>query len=610
MAKKKIEEIYQELTQEQHLLKRPGMYVGSTKLHNTEFLSPEEDQNLKITNINIVPAFLKLFDEIISNSVDESKKDGNKLNTIKVNIRDNEISVWDNGGIPVVVHKETKSYVPEMIFSKARAGSSFDDTEQRTSVGTNGIGAYAVNVFSKTFSVTTCDGKNKFVQVFSDNMSKRTKPKVSPSSKNHTEISYVPDYERFGMEKLDEDHTKMIKKRVYDIAGCNPNLKVFFNDVQIKFKSFEDYVSLYVKDYIFEEHKNWQFAVCANPFGAFKQISFVNTVETFDGGTHIDYIMNQVVVQIREYINKKHKVDVKPLEIKNHIFFFCNSTIINPMFTSQTKEKLSTEIKDFGSTCQVTEAFVKRILKSEIVASLLDWLDKKQQAEENKELRKLNKGLDGKNVLSLIDAKGKDRSKCTLNVFEGQSAMSAFRQFRRPESEGAFPLRGKFMNVLEENNSNIIQNKEVVNLMAAIGLRLGEIPTNLRYGKIYIATDSDVDGNSISALLINFFHRFWPQLFEQKRIYKVLTPLLVAKRGANTKYFYFDSEYQSWAKTVDLKNWEISYKKGLASLEDDEYEEMVKQPKLLRIDSDSLSKQTIVDWFGADNENRKNILSE
>lgn len=252
MAKKKIEEIYQELTQEQHILKRPGMYVGSIKHHDTEFIFAEEDRNLKITNVSVVPAFMKLFDEIISNSVDESKKNDSKLNTIKVNIKGDEILVWDNGGIPVVVHKETKSYVPEMIFSKARAGSSFDDTEQRTSVGTNGIGAYAVNVFSKIFTVTTCDGKNKFVQVFSENMSKRTKPKITPSTKCHTEISYVPDYERFGMIKLDEPHLMMIKKRVFDIAGCNPNLKIFFNDEQIKFKSFEDYVSLYVKDYIFE----------------------------------------------------------------------------------------------------------------------------------------------------------------------------------------------------------------------------------------------------------------------------------------------------------------------------------------------------------------------
>lgn len=604
---KTIEKKYRKLTDVEHTLHRSSMYIGSIKPHTTSTYLVQENETLSLENITYIPGFLKIFDEIISNSVDEHKREGSKLNIIKVNIEKDKITVWDNGGIPVIKHKEYGEWIPEMVFSNLKAGSNFNDDEERLVAGTNGVGSTLTNIFSKEFNVSTCDGKKKFTQTFKDNMSVKSKAKVIDGSRNHTEISFIPDYQRFGMSKLDDVHFKMIQKRVYDIAGCNPSLNVYFNDKLIKIKSFEDYVKFYTNEYLFESNKRWEIAVSATDFG-FKQVSFVNSVETYEGGTHVEHVMSQIINYVREYVNKKHKIDVKPSEIRNHIFLFVNCTVVNPAFNTQTKEKLITEQKDFGSSIVITDKFLSKLVKSEIVASLMDWLDKKQQAEENKELRKLNKELDKFNVQKLIDAKSRQRDRCVLSIYEGLSALSAVRKFRDPQTMGAFPLRGKFLNVLEQTNSKVASNAEAINLMASLGLKFGESPQNLRFGKIYICTDADYDGDSISALLINFFFKYWPELFQQKRIYKVMTPLVVAKRGTSSKYFYKSEEFDNWSKSVDLKNWNVEYKKGLASLEDNEYREMLQNPQLVRLEWDSDAKSFLEIWFGTDTSEKKKLL--
>ena len=607
MAQKSIEQQYRKLTDVQHVRLRPGMYIGSVKPHTGNVYLLQEDKSLKQEEATYIPGLMKIFDEILSNSVDEHKRPGSRLDTVKVTIENGLITVWDNGGIAVVKHKEYGEWIPEMIFSNMRSGSNFNDDESRTVAGTNGVGSVLTNIFSKEFNVITCDGKKKFSQTFKDGMSSKSKAKVVDSPKKMTEISFMPDYEYFGLKDLDKTHFRMIQKRVVDVAGCNPALKVYFNGELIKIKTFEDYVKYYSNEYIFENQGVWEVAVAPTEYG-YKQVSFVNSVDTHEGGTHVDLVLNQIVNYIREYVNKKHKTDVRPSEIKNHIFVFVNCTVINPAFHTQSKEKLITEPKDFGSTIQLSDKFLSKVIKSEVVASLIDWLQKKQEAEENKELRKLNKGLDKFNVQKLIDAKGRQRDKCILGIYEGLSALSAFRNFRDTQTMGAFPLRGKFLNVLEQTNLKVSQNVEAINLMAAIGLKFGEPPQNLRYGKIYIYTDADYDGDSISALLINFFFKYWPELFQQRRIYKVMTPLVVAKRGTTSKFFYTMTEYESWLKTIDVKNWDVEYKKGLASLEDAEYKEMLLNPHLIRLDWDNDSKKFLEIWFGTETVEKKKLL--
>lgn len=605
---KEISAKYEMLDEIEHCLKRPGMYVGSTKPHTAnEWLQNEEGRFEKM-EVEYNPGFLKLFDEIISNSVDESKRNSN-LNQIQVEINDKgEISIWDNGGIPVIIHATQKQWIPEMIFSNLRAGSNFNDDESRTVAGTNGVGSTLTNIFSLKFRVKTADGKNEFVQVFENNMSKKHEPTVKKSDKKYTEITYSPDLKRFGMTSIDETHIKMMRKRVLDIAACNSNLKLTFNGEKIRFKNFKEYAELYTEGVLYERSENWEILVAPSANG-FQTISYVNSIETKDGGTHVYSIHSQLVEKLRLLIKKKHKVEVKPADIRNHMMLFINCTIINPAFSSQTKEKLITEPKDFGTSHTISDKLAKQVFESEVVASILDWIDKKAQAEERAQLRKLNAGLSSAKILKLIDAKSKtDRHNCTLGIFEGESAISAVREFRDTQTFGAFPLKGKFLNVSELKNSQIIQSDDVVNLMGSVGLRLGEEPKDLRYGKILIYTDADPDGDCICAQLINFFDKFWPELFDEGRIFKVLTPLVVTKKGKEILYFYTKDEYEKWESTVDPKKWEIEYKKGLASLENDEYEEIIHNPRLMKLNNDSHYKESLKDWFGGDSAPRKRNL--
>jgi DNA topoisomerase-2 len=611
---KKIEDKYKVLDQISHILLRPGTYVGSNK-PSTSLKWVFDDGRMVQREITYIPSFLKIFDEVVTNSVDEHQRNP-KLNRIDVNIdlSKNQISVRDNGGIPIVIHKEHKQYVPEVIFGNLMSGSNYDDTEERTVAGTNGLGAKLSNVFSKEFIVSSCDGKNHFLQVFSSNMRERTKAVINKSTKNHTEITYTPDLEKFGIEKIDEDHLKMIEKRIYDIAACNTGLKIYFNGNPINIKSFDDYIKLYTEEFFCESKKDntWSLGIALSQNG-FQQVSFANTTETYDGGTHVDYVMNQIIVSLREFFLKKHKVDIKPSELKQHMFLFLNSTVINPSFSSQTKEKLITEVKEFGTTFEVSTKLIQSILKSEIVNSVLDWIQQKKNAEDSKLQRDLNKKLTKIKVEKLIDAKGKDRWKYSIGLFEGDSAISAFRKYRTPETMGAFALKGKFVNVSEITNQKLVQNDEAVNLMASIGLKLGQPidVKNLRYGRVLIFTDADMDGNAISALLINFFYKYWPDMFERKMIYKVETPIVVAIPKAKTKkkvLFYTQGEYNTWAEQNDLKQFEIKYKKGLAALVDDEYDDIINRPRLTLITKDDASKGSLETWFGKSADLRKNEL--
>jgi DNA topoisomerase-2 len=241
-------------------------------------------------------------------------------------------------------------------------------------------------------------------------MSIRSKPQITESKKNHTEISFLTDFERLSMTEIDNIHYQLIYKRIIDLAGINPNIKFYFNSEKVHVSSFDEYVKLYTSDYILEKTKHrWQLAVSPSSNG-FRQISFANGAHTMDGGTHVDYIMNQIILKIREHFIKKFKTDIKPSEIKNHMMIFLDAEVINPIFNSQTKEKLITEVKDFGTEYFVSEKFIQSILKSEIVNSILDWIQQKKNAEDNKLQRDLNKKLGKIKVENLIDAKGKDRN--------------------------------------------------------------------------------------------------------------------------------------------------------------------------------------------------------
>jgi DNA topoisomerase-2 len=610
---KPIEQKYKKLSDIDHVLLRPGMWVGSTKPCQEEMYLPDESGLFKKRQITYNPALLKIFDEIVSNSVDEHRRN-KSLNELKVKVDPDSfrITVWDNGGIPVEMHSEYKEWIPEMIFSSLKAGSNFDDSEERLVAGTNGVGSTLTNIFSTWFRVRTADGKKAFEQVFTENMRSRSPAKIIDWKKGFTEIAFDPDLQRFGLSTIDQDHLDLMRKRCINLAACNPELTVWFNDTKYRFKSFKEYCALYGEGMVYEESGRWKIAITASG-GSFEQVSFVNSVETKDGGTHVDHAIAPVLEWIRTLLKRKHKVDLKPSELRNHLFAFVQCDVVNPSFSSQTKEKLITEARDFGSKCEPSDKFMKAVVASEVIQRVLDWAQQKALADERKQLRELNKDISKGKVLKLIDAKSRvDRESCTLSLFEGDSASSAFRKYRDPMTQGAFPLRGKFINVSELQNTRVIQNQEVKDLLTAIGLKMGEEPRGLRYGKVLIYSDADPDGDSIAGLLMNFFGKYWPEMFEQGRICRVMTPLVVAKKGSETLSFYSNADFEDWmGKAKDLKKWDIAYKKGLAALEDAEYKEIIQNPKMFSIAGGKELKKTLDTWFAGDSAPRKaKILHE
>lgn len=566
---KKVEQIYRKLSEVEHVLKRSGRYLGTTRVSSLLTFIIKND-NVEWRTVNYSPAFLKIFDEIISNSADFSKRpEGKHLNKIDVTIdkASGVISVFDNGGIPVVKHTEYKQYVPDMIFGELRSGSNFDDDEESTGTGQNGEGATLTNIFSKEFTVDTADGKNRFLCTYHDNMGHKDVPKITKFAKKYTKITYLPDYERLGVT-MDEDHYAILERRVYEIAATNTHLQVRLNDKLINFKSFKDFAKLFSEDRIDFGNDRMQLSVFHSKDG-FQQVGFVNSTNVSQGGTHVDWIMNQIVDGIREKIKKKTKQDIKPSEIKNHFFLLSNSTINNPRYNSQTKERLETAVKDFGFKYEVDEKTLQKILKSDIVEEIILWAERKQELQEYaalKEKDKERKKTSLNTITKYEPATSKNRGNCSLFIAEGDSAGKALQSARNPETHGVYPLKGKPMNVRGRKLVELVENKELNDLMKIIGLEFGKDPYiyELRYNRLVIAADQDLHGYHLCALVIDTFQQLWPGLVKQGFLVKLQTPIVRVTQGKNEIEFMNEDEFKAWA-AKQTKTFVSNYLKGLGS---------------------------------------------
>ncbi len=570
---------YKKLTDIEHVLQRSNMYLGNTndtKFENSLVMDKESNKFVK-KNLTYNPALIKMVAEVLDNSVDESKRNKD-LNRIKVDfdIDKGWISIFDNGGIPVEMHEEYDQWIPEMIFSSLRCGSNYNDDEERTQIGTNGVGSTLTNIFSTKFTVETSDGKKHFKQTFKNNLFERDEAQIKDAKdcKGFTKITFYPDLERLGT-KLDEDTVAAITKRVYDMAGLNSNIQVKINGHLIRIKSFKDYVSLFIDDFYYEESEDRRFKVAIAPSnGSFDVVSFVNGSACSDtGSTHVQYVINQIIAEVRPYLKKKYKIDVKPNIIRNFIKLYIDATIINPEFDSQTKSLLTTTVANFGTTFELPKSFMRNILKTDVIQSIVDYVELKAKQEENAKLRKLNKNVDGFNprkIAKLIDAETKDRTKAKLLTTEGLSALSGLIGSCDKSIYGGYPLRGKFVNVNGIDPNKLLLNEEFKNLIVIIGLKIGiEVKSldQLRYNKFIICCDADVDGTHIKFLLINMFVKFWPELMELNFFQDLRLPLIKVMKTWSAKEpmaeFLTEPDFEAWKeKNPDLK-FVSKYFKGL-----------------------------------------------
>lgn len=534
-----------------------------------------------------VPGLFKIFDEIIVNAADNKQRDPS-MSKIDVTIdpAQNKIRVWNNGrGIPVAIHQEHNIYVAELIFGNLLTGSNFDDQEEKTTGGRNGYGAKLANIFSTKFIVETADSSRglKYVQEFKKNMSVKSEPKISKyDGSDYTCITFYPDLARFRMEQLDEDIIGLLAKRVHDIAATNngtgAKLRVHFNGERLDVQRFEPYLEMFEgiepPVYFTKINERWEVGVGFSD-GSFQHISFVNSISTSKGGTHVNYVADKIVSRLASVVKKRNKgEEVKPNQIKNHLAIFVNCLIVNPAFDSQTKENLTTKAANFGSSCEIPDKMIKAIEKSQIIDNILSWSKLKQSQElKRKSGTKTTRML---RITKLDDANFAGTSKssqCTLILTEGDSAkalaISGLGVVGR-DFYGVFPLKGKLLNVREASHAQIMKNEEIQNITKILGLSFGKEYTDtssLRYGHLMIMTDQDHDGSHIKGLLINFLHHFWPSLLHiDGFLQQFITPIVKCSKGKIEIPFYTIPEYKAWRESHDDgKGWKIKYYKGLGT---------------------------------------------
>ena len=620
MAKKRsavegeIEKTYQKKTQLEHILLRPDTYIGTTeKISEKMWVIDDKTGKMVHKQISYVPGLYKIFDEILVNAVDNISRDL-RMDTIKVNITPKRITIYNNGkGIPIKIHNTYNIYVPELIFGHLLTSSNYNDNERKITGGRNGFGAKLTNVFSKLFIVETADKKvkKKYKIEYSDNMTKHKEAEIEKyEGEDFTRVTFEPDFRKFKMTELDNDIISLLKKRVYDVAGTSPSrVKVYLNDKIINIKDFSEYADLYIKNRYFDEDnkilypkilvnstERWE-VIFSMTDGAFQQVSFVNGICTSKGGTHVNYILDQILERILETIKKKAKdIKLNTNQIKQNIWIFLNCKIENPSFDSQTKETLTSKVSNFGSECIIKEKYIKEILKSNIVTNIIEYGKAKAKIKLHKALTstvKKSSRLLGIEKLEDANLAGtKDFEKCTLILTEGDSAkclaMAGIEVVGR-DYYGCFPLRGKVLNVRGAKDNQIIKNEEIQNVIKILGLKMGtDYSTELkglRYGHLLIMTDQDYDGSHIKGLIINFIHFFWPSLIKRKDfLQEFITPIVKAtKEGQKSLTFFTMKEYSDWFNNNNHTGYKIKYYKGLGTSTSKEAKEYFSEINKLRL---------------------------
>lgn len=492
------EQIYQVLTEIEHIRARPGMYVGSvSKETNKQWVYDITSKKMVKQDLTVVPGLIKIFSEILDNAIDESKRTP-LLNAIKIEfLDDGSISIMDNGrGFPCEIHAETGKHIAETVFTNLRAGSNFNDSEDQMLVGTNGVGSSLTVVLSTEFHVETADSKKLYKQSYLNGMTEIKAPKITASDKHYTKITFKPDYKYFGLEHLDDDHILRMTKRIVDAAACNPKIKFSVNGDRIMTKNFDDYIEMYLddgEDFVFDDAPNWKVGVSKSNDG-FDQVSFVNSVETYQGGEHVKYAINQVVDELRAFIKKKHKVEVSPADIRNHIRIYISCDINRPRFSSQTKENMISLPSEWKTSWSVTDKFIAKLVKTEIIQGILDWAQAKANANLAAELRKANKDQnksDPRKIEKFSDAiERNDRHRCIVFLSEGDSASKSIQGGRGDNPFiGSFPLKGKILNVRDKEVGRVLgldkkkekeqagkkaAPNEIQKIMSILGLNIGE----------------------------------------------------------------------------------------------------------------------------------------
>lgn len=596
-----------ELSDVDHVLHRPAIYVGSVTEENIPTFVYEGGKIIQREVLQI-PALCKIIDEIIDNSVDEAIRTNFQYGArIVVGFTpEGEVTVEDNGrGLPIEDKGEGK-WTPEIIYTKLRAGSNFEDAGRQT-MGMNGVGSSLTNIFSKRFEVYTANGKHSYSQVFENSMQKIGKPKICRSAKNFTKVSFVPNYDYFkASPESIANLPLLIEKRLKNLAFAFPEIKFIFNQQHITAGNLNAFLKQIHDVYEFNETKDGRIGVFYSDTD-FQHLSFVNGLETKRGGTHIDNVTYKIVEHLREYIKRKYKFDVKPIDVKSKIFLMFSMRITNAQFDGQTKERLMNPVNDYKEVIDelLSEKFLRSLQKNEeIIGPIVEAYRIKMEAKDNLDLKKMGKTTKKVKIEKYFPAVGDQRY---LFLTEGDSANGSLMPVLGRAQYSYFALRGVPLNAHEAKVLKIKENEELKNLVTILNMDLTkDRQDDLSHDYVVIATDQDADGKHIRAICLAFFNRFSPSLIKTGRIKFLRTPLTVGKKkGKIVKYFFELEEYKDYIRKSPDHGLDFHYYKGLGTWEKDDLKALIEREGIdhfvQTFEWDETAAVRIEEWLGKRN---------
>ena len=595
------EDSIRSLDWKEHIRLRPGMYIG--KMGNGS--SPDDGVYI-------------LLKEVLDNSIDEFVMGNGK--TIEVTIRNNKVSIRDFGrGIPL-------GKVVDCV-SKINTGAKYDSKVFKKSVGLNGVGTKAANALSSYFEIKSIrDKKSKLVE-FEKGIIINENPIQENSGRRGTKVTFVPDEELFGKYRFINDY---VEKMMWNYCYLNPGLTIIYNGEKFYsenglFDLLEQRIDTEILYPIIHLRGNdIEVAIthCKNQYSE-QYYSFVNGQHTIQGGTHQGAFRQALVKTVRDFFGKNYDA----VDIRQSINAAISIKVIEPIFESQTKTKLgSTEMEPNGTTVitfiqdflkkyldnylhknsETADAIEKKIKLAEFERKAMDGVKKlaKERAKKaslhNKKLRDCRTHYNDHNKENRVNS--------TLFITEGDSASGSITKTRDIQTQAVFSLRGKPLNSHELTKKVVYENEEFNLLQAALNIEEGI--DDLRYNKIVIATDADVDGMHIRLLLLTFFLQFFPELVKEGHIFILETPLFRVRNKSKTIYCYDENERKNALIKIG-KSAEITRFKGLGEISPNEFKHFIGNDMRLEpviLGKDDKIKDLLDYYMGKNTKDRQNFI--
>ena len=581
----------------QAVQKRPAMYIGDTSFRG----------------------FHHILQEVLDNSIDEALAGFCKNISVTIH-KDNSVTVIDDGrGIPTDIHPEEGKSALELVMTVLHAGGKFDKSTYKISGGLHGVGVSVTNALSKFLDVKVYRDGKIYHQRYEKGKKVTEVEVVGESGKTGTEITFLPDNEIFSVSEFDYDY---IKKRLKELAYLNAGLKIFLHDERTEVKEefqFEGGLREYVEDfnkgknvlskpiYINKENSiSIEVALQYNDSYNTKLYSFVNNINTVEGGTHEEGFRTALTRVINEYNKKNNISDIKLTgdDVKEGLTCIVSVKVPEPQFEGQTKTKLgNSNVKGLVSSIvyeSLNNYFEENPSVAKIICNKIIGAAKaREAARKARDLTRRKSVLESGSLPGkLADCSERDPAKCELFIVEGDSAAGTGISARDRKFQAILPLRGKILNVEKSRLDKLFKNEQITNLITALGCGIGEEFNlkKLRYHKVIILTDADSDGNHISCLLLTFFYRYMPELVKNGHIYVAQPPLFKIIKNRKTTYVRDEETLKIILGEEGNENVIIQRFKGLGEMDANELEETV-----MDVQTRNLNKINIDDAVQADN---------